>query len=243
MKFAEDVADAGITNIDISLKGLTEEEYQMNTKSTGLKEMIMGYHNLKSIRMNPSVSYVVISDDKVKFNEFAEFIKRNKISRVLIQFVKPVIGPNTAEGDFTIDKMGKFVKYIYEVMTLKQINYSIEISFPLCLIDSEILEKLILENRIGNCCHISKGTGIIFDQDFKVLPCNHFAEYPFSEEVMEFYGPEEIEKYLEKEEVSSFRKFTRFYPAEKCKECNLWLKCGGGCFTRWLSSNPEDYIK
>ena len=125
----------------------------------------------------------------------------------------------------------------------KEISYSMEISFPLCLIYEEILKELIAQGKIFNCCHVPRGTGIIFDQDFKVLPCNHFAEYPFSEESIDFSDKLSIEKLWESEVVKKFRKKTQCYPTKKCQECNLWLQCGGGCFTRWLYVDPNDYIK
>lgn len=243
LNFAKKVIQAGITGIDISLKAISEEEYLKNTNSYGLNEMIEGYKNLKKIGFNPSVSYVIIEDSKERFEEVVKFISSQGIDRFAIQFVKPVVEEKDDEI-LDLNKMGKFVEYIYEIMNShKEISYSMEISFPLCLINRDILNELVEQGRIFNCCHVPRGTGIIFDQDFKVLPCNHFAEYPFCDDSIDFSDKLSIEKLWESETVKEFRKKAQCYPTEKCEECNLWVQCGGGCFTRWLYIDPNDYIK
>ncbi len=243
MEFAREVVNAGINGIDISLKGISEKEYFYNTLSYGLEEMLKGYRNLKSLNFNPSISYVLVNDDCEYLERLIEFIEKNDISLFSFQFVKPIIGIENSETLFDLKQMGNFVEKLYNRLSKTNINYCIEISFPLCLIDETILNKLTEENRIINCCHVPRGSGINLDENFKIIPCNHFAEFPFSEKPVEVYKEYSIEEIMETEIVKDFRKKARCYPASKCKSCNLWEKCGGGCITNWLSLNPNDYIK
>ena len=136
-----------------------------------------------------------------------------------------------------------FVGQIYKKLCNTSINYCIEISFPLCLVEPSILDKLSKENRIVNCCHVPRGSGINFDENFRIIPCNHFADYPFSDTPVDPLKPSSIEEILSADIVKRFRHLARSYPALKCQSCNLWEQCGGGCFTRWLSLDPNDYIK
>jgi radical SAM protein with 4Fe4S-binding SPASM domain len=204
--------------------------------------MIAGYHNLKSVGVNTSVSYVVVSDDKDEFDKLIAFLEEENISSISIQFVKPVLSLEKKEPIMSLDDMGKFVGYIYKRMEETNIKYGIEISFPICLIDDEIFEKLVKGKHVSNCCHVPKGSGINFDENFRVIPCNHFNDFPFSDSI-DFNNTNELDKLMETEIVKEFRKKARSYPTEKCKKCDRWNICGGGCFTRWLMDDPNKYIK
>lgn len=243
MDFAKATVKAGVNNINISLKATTEEDYLKYTGIKVLGQVMEGYHNLRRIKFKPVFSYVIVNDNKTEFDNLIEILEKNGVEQIGFQFVKPVLELDKTESIMDIREMSDFVGYIYERMKKSNIKYGIEISFPLCLIKKEILDKLINEGKINTCCHVQKGSGIVFDTDFKVLPCNHFAEYPFNEIPIDFSKSNAIEKIWESKCVQEFRAKARCYPSDVCETCKLWNICGGGCFTRWLFINPSDYIK
>lgn len=241
--FAKEIVDAGVNSINISLKGTSEEEYKKYTKSIGLNEAIQGYNNLHKLGFkNISLSYVIVDDNKENFNNIIRLIEKNQLRNIVFQFVKPVLELKDNDELMNIEKMGKFVTYIYNSMKKTKTNYCLEISFPLCAVEEEILKKMIDENRITTCCHISKGSGLIFDTDLKILPCNHFAEYPYSEDKIGAQSVEKISEFLESEICLKLRETAGSYPSKKCIECDKWAICGGGCFTRWFYQNPGEII-
>ncbi|MBR1653942.1 MAG: radical SAM protein [Clostridia bacterium] len=242
ISFAQRVKDAGVDGIDISIKATDEDSYYRNTNAYGLNEMVEGYHNLKKVGVRTSASYVVVNDSKEEFDNLINFLEREKFTSISIQFVKPVLSLNQKETIMRLDDMGKFVGYIYSRMKETNIKYGIEVSFPICLIDEEIFDNLVREGRINNCCHVPKGNGINFDEDFKVIPCNHFADFPFSDAI-DFSDDNALDKLMETDIVKEFRRKARSYPTEKCIKCDKWDICGGGCFTRWLMDDPNQYIK
>lgn len=242
LSFARRVKEAGVDGIDISIKAIDEESYFKNTNAYGLREMIEGYHNLKNVGVNTSVSYVVVNDDEEEFDKLIGFLEKENISSISIQFVKPVLSLEKKEPIMKLDDMGKFVGHIYSRMEETNIKYGIEISFPICLIDDDIFEKLVRGKHISNGCHVPKGTGINFDENFRVIPCNHFNDFPFSDSI-DFNKNNELDELMNTEIVKEFRKKARSYPTEKCKKCDKWSICGGGCFTRWLMDDPNKYIK
>ena len=243
LKFASEVIKAGINSINISLKGTSEEEYKKYTKSIGLNEAISGYNNLLSLGFkNVSLSYVIVDDSQERFNNIIKLIDENNLKNIVFQFVKPVLELRDSDELLNIEKMGKFVTYIYEKMKETRTNYCLEISFPLCAVEERILKRMIQENRITTCCHISKGSGVIFDTDFKMLPCNHFAEFPYSEEKIGLRSTEEICDFLNSDICNKLRKTAGSYPSKECINCEKWEICGGGCFTRWFYQNPEEII-
>lgn len=241
-EFSKKIVDSGADRFDLSLKATTEEEYLKATHSKGFEELIKGYSNLAKLGLFPSVSYVIVNDSFEKIEEIVKIIENNNIRNFTFQFVKPVIQMQSEEI-MDIDSMGKFAKKIYERMQTVDTNFRIELSFPLCAIERNTLINMIKEQKVNTCCHIQRGAGVVFDTDFKILPCNHFVELPFTQEKMNKCTQIELEKYLRSDKVNNFRNVARKYPAEKCISCKLWDYCGGGCFTRWFYLNPNDQIK
>ena len=159
--------------------------------------MIQGYKNFIKNGFTPTLSYVISDGDKEKIIRLIKLMEDNLLDNIVFQFVKPVIKMDS-DSIMDLTEMGEIVEYIFYAMKSTKIMYKIEVSFPLCLIDQQVLEKLIEEDKIVTCCHIQSGKGIIFDCDFQVLPCNHFVDMPFIEKQIK--SREEIEILWDSEE-------------------------------------------
>ena len=164
------------------------------------------------------------------------------MDKLVIQFEKPSLELDNNNNIMDIRKMGSFVSYIYPKLEDSKLNYTIEISFPLCLIEPLTLQKMINEEKISTCCHIQKGNGIVFDVTGEVIPCNHFLGYPFKEEALNVKNLNAIEELLQSDIVKELKENVKRYPTFKCIDCELWSLCGGGCFTRWFYIDPKEYI-
>ena len=151
-----------IDGINISIKGTTEEEYLYNTHQTGLCDMIEGYHNLKHLGFEPSISYVITTKDTNKFDKFVEMLSKEKLDNLVIQFEKPSLSTECGSKTMDIRDMGNFSCYIFSVLERGGFNYTIETSFPLCLIKKDVLQDMIEKKRISTCCHVQKGNGIVY---------------------------------------------------------------------------------
>lgn len=243
MSFAKQMIESGIDGINISIKGSSEQEYILNTHRAGMKDAITGYHNLKSLGFDPSVSYVVTSNNHGKFDEFVEMLIKSKLDNVVIQFEKPPLNSHGDTRTMDVRNMGSFAGYIFSVLEEKDINYTIELSFPLCLIEENVLQKMLKKERVSTCCYAQKGTGIVFDIEGKVIPCNHFLGYPFEDSPLNLQNKDSINELMEREVVKQFKETVKRFPSSKCINCDLWTICGGGCFTRWFYIEPKNYIK
>ena len=238
--FAKKLVDAGLKNCNISIKGSDEVEYLQNTNSTGFLEMIQGYNNLKKLGINVSTSYVLCNTDFKVFDKFWQSFINNKLDNISFQLYKPSVDGETYNDAPTINDIARLCEYVFYKIRDTNIKYSFEMSIPLCSLKEEVLEDMINRKCITTCCHITKGSGLIFDSSFNIMPCNHFVNHPFNKEKI---APKEILEYWNNGDPKSFRKVVKTYPHKYCKDCELWEKCGGGCFLRWLSSRPDLFIR
>lgn len=239
--FVSRAANLGLTNVNISLKGVTETEYWINTgNKNGFKDMLLGYNNLIQEGISVILSYVIIDENTDRIDQLLKLAQKEKISKILFQFVKPVVSINNSSEIMNFLQMGNVTNYIYDVFEKTNISYIIEVSFPFCYINEDYLQALIDGNHIMAGCHMHAGSGIVFDTNLNVLPCNHFVGFPFkNSKVM---SEKDIYDLWNSKNVLDFRDRVSCYPSEKCKRCILWDKCGGGCFTRWLYLDPKEEI-
>lgn len=240
--FAQQLIVSGIDEINISIKGTNEHEYRQNTHQAGLNYMIQGYNNLKQLGFKPSISYVITSNSTEKFDEFVKLLLKEDLDDVVIQFEKPSLSTDGSSKTMNIRDMGNFTSYVFSILEKNNFNYTIEISFPLCLIEKTVLKEMLNKKRISTCCHVQKGNGIVFDVTGEVIPCNHFLGYPFGDKPLNLQNENAIEELLNTDLVKQFKDTVNRYPSNKCIKCKLWHICGGGCFTRWFYIDPKEYI-
>jgi len=243
--FAVKAKEAGIKTVNISIKALNEEEYIKFTGNGGFEEMILGYHNLIKAGCFPILSYVITSNDISRIEILLNLLKIKNMNKIIFQFVKPTVTEEDDNKDLMrLDEMGEMCEKLYNLLEkYPDIEYKLEVSFPLCLINKEILNRLRDNNRITTCCHLQAGRGIVFDVDFNVLPCNHFIGFPFTDNPLSLENHNEIIRLWKSKNVKKFRKQVNCYPSKVCSKCDMWDICGGGCITRWLYEDPKEYIK
>lgn len=241
-EYTKKILDIGIDGINISIKGLNEEEYFYYTHQYGFNDMIEGYNNLCKFGFDPSVSYVITDSNVEKFESFVHLLLTEKMDNLIIQFEKPSLSLTSNSTTMNIKEMGTFTAYIYSTLEETGINYTIEAAFPLCLIPEHTLNEMLIKKKISTCCHVQKGNGIVFDVTGEIIPCNHFLGFPIENEPLNLQNENAIEELMATDEYKKFKNVVHRYPTEKCTTCNLWRICGGGCFTRWFYLNPKDYI-
>lgn len=224
--FVARVADFGLSNVNISLKGVTEKDYWINTgNNTGFADMILGYNNLIQKGISVILSYVIIDENTDKINQLLKLLQKEKIDKILFQFIKPIVTIKNSSDIMNFSQMGNMVNYIYNLFKETNISYIIEVSFPFCYINQDCLQALIRGNHIVAGCHIHASSGIVFDTNLKVLPCNHFVDAPFTNN--KIISEKDLNDLWNSDIVLNFRHKANCYPSEKCKQCVFWNKCSG----------------
>lgn len=232
------IVDSGITSCNISLKGTTEDEYVKNVGKKGMNRAIEGYKNMVACGCQTVISYVVNTPDVNKLFDLREFLVSHDILQISFLMEKPSIY-STKENTVDIRSLARCCEVIFNVFEESEIDYKIQLSIPFCSIEPSILSELIKRKRVYSCCHIMKGTGIVFDAEFNILPCNHFLgasmnDHPIlSNDIIGFWN---------NADTVGFRKRLSCYPSEKCSNCGYWKFCGGGCFMRWMVIDPQEAI-
>lgn len=89
---------------------------------------------------------------------------------------------------------------------------------------------------------------MVFDSSGNILPCTHFADFPLKEGVVidknHFALSGKFDSFWNDEvcEAVKFRESLWQYPADRCRTCEYWGGCIGGCPLLWSAFDPVEII-
>jgi len=118
----------------------------------------------------------------------------------------------------------------------------LEISIPFCIFPKEFINLLIKRKQVISVCHVIKRDGIIFDYNGNVIMCNGLHDYPIGKYEKDFNDSIELINFLNSTEIQKYYKQISHYPSSKCKECNFYNMCGGGCPLKWAVYKPSETL-
>lgn len=243
--YLKDLRGVGLKKISVSVKGLNSDEYREITGNpNGYSDMVSGISNIKETDCELSVSFT-ITDVVVKdVEKFVKGIINLGVKHVNFDLVSPVISKNgvIAERMPSPNELATAVEKIHYKIKGLGISYGFYLSIPLCLLSDRVRKEFADENLIVTTCHIYKGTGLIFDQEGRILPCNHFTDFPVGKFGEDFDSAESFKLFWENPSMAENRRKLLKFPVEKCSDCSDWNSCGGGCLIKWLHWNPKDSI-
>lgn len=237
------LVDAGISHIDISLKGNDRADFERVTGFDKLNSVTTAMHNLSSIGFQYTCSMVITSSNVKEFVRGIEYIFNNGGSFVNLSFgydfcMDEEKDPNylTNENPFILIK--DFMSQIDQLNTLSDGHWSIECGFPLCVYSDKQIKELGVHLTTG--CQLLSGNGIIFDPELNVIPCNVMFKIKMGKLGVDFNNYEEFSHYAEQEYYKNARDFLRSLPSEKCVNCEKQKYCGGGCVNFWTHVSFDD---
>lgn len=229
-----------INCFDLSIQGINKDDYKKNTGVDGFNDYIQAIKNLRENNQNYKFTYVVTELNREKIVSLLEFSQKYKIDDITFEFEKGVVGESVAK--LGMKECADFVKVIYDVFKNKGIKYEIATSFPLCLIQEELLERMIESKCISTACHVQGKNVLTIDPKCNLLPCSAFVDYGFDDNKVILKGADETNAFMDSYKADIFYDRTGKYPHSRCIKCKYWDLCGGGCFVRWFFEKPCDVI-
>lgn len=243
--FAEKIKEVGVEQITLSVKAHSDEEYERVAKvkrgMTRVKEALV---RCREAGIKVIVSVTVTNNFLEYKDSFLDVLVGLDPVYVDFGLADPIISESsvTVTGIPNPNEHAQAVTAIHARMKTTGIDYGFEMNIPFCLLDPVVKKELLDAGRMRRSCHIPTGTGLIFDEHGRVMPCNLFTSHPIGSYGRDFTTSEEFAQYWKSPELESFRADVTAYPHKKCASCSEWDMCGGGCMIKWLHWDPEIYI-
>ena len=241
--FLREMISAGMTECGISIKGFSEEEYAQTTGTRNYPLLLKAIDNLAKLNYMAMFSYVLSKPSLDEADKLILGVKKLGLKNIYISPVHPTLCEADGYAPPDYRNWVKVYKHIISKLSTENVKFSFGISFPLCAFSEEEIVSYMRRGIIRkNCCQAVLGNGLVFDTDFRLLPCNMFVKAPFIKDQKRIKSANDIYEIMNTPAVKSFYEWTNTPLTKECQACYRWSQCHAGCRARWTYENPEEEI-
>lgn len=229
----------------ISLHGANPEHYKNNTGAkTGFSETISAIEKLSLANINISVNVVLGKENLLFVREFIEVVSKTKAKMLCFTIAMPSIDGEGYDTD-PIDIVSQ-IEFIHNLCNEYGQKHLFIFSLPWCLLDSELLNHLIVNKNLMFNCPVDSGSGIVIKENGAILACTHLSTLEIAtpkqaEEI--FCSKDTFLDFWNSADIIDFRNSVDVYRHPDCKFCVYRLNCKGGCPLWWKYFDFKPLIK
>ena len=249
-KFCDEMIAAGLETGEITLSmhaPSREESLALAGSAKAFDQFLTGLNNLCHRGVRPGINIVLFKHTEPYIEQMLQCMIENDISNVAFNLGAPSFGTGGGNAEFCLppDTLAQRAYEIFEMGERMGIKTSFLFQVPFCLLEHEKMQRLIAAGAISSGCQIMSGSGILFNKNGDLVPCNHLLDQVTlpradAERVMR---ENSFDSFWNSEHMTSLRTEACEYRADSCRECEWWNMCGGGCSLFWTCYNPSDYIR
>lgn len=236
--------ECGLDMVALSLKGATQDQYLANTGIACLDKVERAVANMNELGVRYNVS-VTFSDALIDaLPTVLGWMKSTNAGSMSVNYCRPYIvdGQLSTEGVPTPKEMADKTVSSYNLIRDSGVWCTYSFLLPLCLLPREFIDLLVSRGELTTVCQLQKGTGLIFEHDGSMIPCHHLFDYKLGKLGEDFTTPAEFEGFMKGGAIRDFYRRTGGLPDERCQECSLKTKCGGGCLIQHLQYGPNELV-
>lgn len=249
--FARDIFRCGLNKLTISLISASSEEHDMATCCYGsFAETLAGIKNCSVVGSVSSLTTIT----KNNYHHLLDIVRLTQklgVEKSVFNCAIPVVSEKGVFADQCLSpkELGETVTSLFRKARVANLSFHLNATFPICLIDKDVLNEMIALKWISVGCHMYEGEGAVFDTNGSILPCTHFSDAPLINNVRGrngnfFLKNDFLKEWNNPDSVPfEFRKDLWRYPVEKCMKCKYWGTCIGGCPLLWTHFDPATFIQ
>lgn len=240
------LSKAGLTGINFSLKGWSKQSYYDNTKVNAFDDILTALKNVAQSQIKCRVSFVINSDNVDHLIDVVKFATNLQIKEFFFSFEHDFSFLDGKCVQYDLQKISKvvdvFTKSYYELDKITKGNFLLHQSYPLCIWDNEIIQKLTEKRQIYTSCSLLRRSGLVFDTDGSLIPCNAMYQTPIGKFGLNFNDKATFENFWNSEKLTAIYNLLKKLPDKKCYNCKYSPVCGGGCISNWNHFSFDDLI-
>ena len=231
-------------SVGVSIKGVNPTQFSNLVGTPNLfKQTIHGIKRVMDYYQDIGVSTVyssLVTIDDLK--EIATTSKELGAKSFMVSLCTATLSDDGPSGQYMVEphKLATDLMDVYPFLDqLYDSKVTIEMSLPLCLWPKSFIDQLINKDQIMNICHVQDRSGLIFDTNGNVMPCNGMMGIYIAEKDVDFIDAESLKNHLNSQDLrNNYAELLR-YPADCCKKCSYNDRCRGGCVINWTVLEPS----
>lgn len=245
-ELVEKYKKAGLSSIDISIKGASDVEYEGSCGFKKYNDVLVAVKNCSDIFKDQfSCSFVITLDNVDYFINAVRTVCEEGCYRVNLSFAYDF---NTSRiknkywiyADDPLLKISKFMDHVDEIDEYTEGRWGFELGYPICFYTEEQLKKL--GKHMSSCCQLIENSAMLFDTELNSIPCNMMYELKCGKFGQDFINKIEYEtnkRICYKHIYDALRAL----PDERCQKCSNLKYCGGGCVCLWTNTSFKEFDK
>lgn len=237
------LARAGISQVNVSLKGWDRNSYLNNTGVDGFDLAMEAIRNLKQAGVEVAVSMVLYADSVPDFLQGVKAAQMNGVSA--FEFSPAFESQELPCAQMPPDQAHRFVRDFSaaydKLVEITDGNFILSQTLPLCMWDETLIRKMNDNHQLSSVCQLFDESGIVFDNRGRLLMCNAFHAYPIGTYGKDFADSGALHGLIMGDKAQAARKRLCSPPSERCATCKIYSKCAGGCATRWTKFDFKEF--
>ncbi len=249
LDFCNSLKEAGLKIATISIKGNNKNDFKEVTGIDSFDAVIKGMDNLHRLDIPFGCSMVISQQNISTFLDGVKCAFGHGSNYIEFTFAYDFNESLNKDDDYLakenpISLIKQFVSQIDELNKITGSRWNIESGFPLCVFGEENVEKL--KCHLTSTCQLLCGSGIIFDTDLNVIPCNMMFDIKVGKFGVDFKNFKEFLDYTQNSKYKQPMDYLKSLPSKECLDCDFLKNCGGGCVAFWTNTSfdkMKEYIK
>lgn len=245
--YLQELIENGLDSICISLKGENPQIYQEITGFNGFDKAMKGIENCNKEKIKFSVSMVLTENNIKTFCEGIKNAKQYGANNFNLSFCYE-FNVNKQYHDFLLQNNPKkiiqgFIDSYEELDTITNHKFNLFQTYPLCLWDESFIKKMIDKHQVSSVCQLLAKTGLLFDTNASIIPCNAMYELKLGKLNNDFIDAKSLLEHINQNKIVKVYNRLCGIPTENCNRCKNLKNCGGGCVCQWTNYSYEELMK
>ncbi len=233
------------THIGVSFKAFDHQSLLRNTGVSRFSDITKALQRVFEYQPNSIASFVYSRPYISHFLDMVNYAVDCGAFGVSVNFCSPAIQKNYVDKRFMVDAENM----VAEIMSVYEKAHDITkgrlvfvMKHPLCIWPRDFIEVIKERKQISTTCHLQHQSGGIISTDGSLLICNSMFDCPVGRYGRDFFSAESLVSFFSSEKVKEYFRRITAYPSLKCRDCEIFEDCGGGCPLLWTAYSPDEVI-
>lgn len=246
--YLDSLVSAGLGGIDISLKGWSQESYAQNTGVRAYGKVLDAVRNTVKLSVESVVSFVISRENVDHFLPAVADARAQGAGFFYFSFEQDFSVLEASDRRHTdlcgiFRMLDRFAAHYEELHSITGGSFRLHQSYPACIWDRSFLNMMAERGQLSTSCQLLEHSGIIFDTNGAVIPCNCMYHLPFGRLGVDFIGKDDFVSFWESERVRGIFRHFMAVPSAVCGECSEWDGCKGGCIGNWFEYTHQELLE
>lgn len=245
--FAEKLKAHGVNSLSVSLKGENSDVFKDVTGVDAFEDIKVAITNCLHSGIRVSVSMVLTEQNIFSYLKGVSEMRALGVNSFHFSFCY--------EFDTSMDHSryltfhnpralaSSFMRSYPELDKITNHRFSFQNGLPLCAFEEEEVETLKGKGQVSTICQLLSKTGLLFDPQGFLIPCNAMHEIKLGLLNKDFSNGAELLKYMDTAQMKKAYARLCGVPDLSCMKCEKLSQCGGGCVCQWTNYNFEEFQK